>query len=211
MRMVLADLAIESEAATIMLMRVARAFDESNQNSDAKQFSRIAVAVTKYWLNKRAPNFMYEALEVHGGNGYVEESIMPRLYREAPLNSIWEGSGNVICLDVLRTIDRYPETAQLFLDEIELACSDNKFLNSAIEKIKKLLSQNKNSEASARRLTESMAVALQAALVIQNSPAEIADSFCCTRLHKDWGYTYGTIPKGTNINAILNRAWSQQV
>lgn len=207
MRMVLADLAIESEAATTLLMRVAHAFDESNHDPAAKMFARVAVAVSKYWLNKRAPNFVYEALEVHGGNGYVEESIMPRLYREAPLNSIWEGSGNVICLDVLRAIIKHPETMQVFLDEIEKASGENKSLDTAIQEIKKLLVDKSSLEASARRLTEQMAIALQAALLIQHAPAEIADSFCSTRLKKDWGYTYGTLPKGANIDKILNRAW----
>lgn len=207
MRMVLADLAIESEAATTLVMRVARAFDESSMNSDAKIFARIAVAVTKYWLNKRAPNFIYEALEVHGGNGYVEESIMPRLYREAPLNSIWEGSGNVICLDVLRTIIKEPNTMQVFLDEIERVRKENKHVDSAIHNIKKLIVDENCIEASARRLTELMATALQATLLIQNAPAEIADSFCNTRLNKDCGYAYGTLPKGVKIDEILSRAW----
>ncbi len=210
MRMVLADLAIESEAATTLLMRVARAFDESSHVADAKVFARVAVAVTKYWLNKRAPNFVYEALEVHGGNGYVEESIMPRLYREAPLNSIWEGSGNVICLDVLRAIVKHPETIQVFFDEIEKASDENKFLDTAIQEIKNLLDDKSRLEKSARRITELMAITLQAALLVQHAPIEIADSFCSTRLNKDWGYTFGTLPKGTNIDEILNRAWAKQ-
>ena len=210
MRMVLTDLAIESEAATTLLMRVAHAFDESSQDPGEKMFARIAVAVTKYWLNKRAPNFMYEALEVHGGNGYVEESVMPRLYREAPLNSIWEGSGNVICLDVLRAIVKYPETIQVFLNEIEMASDENKYLDVGIQEIKKLLVDKNSLEISARRLTELMAITLQAALLVQHAPVEVADSFCCTRLNKDWGFTYGTLPKDTNTDKIINRAWVQQ-
>jgi len=209
MRMVLADLAIESEAATILLMRVARAFDESSQNTNAKMFARIAVAVSKYWLNKRTPNFVYEALEAHGGNGYVEESIMPRLYREAPLNSIWEGSGNVICLDVVRAIIKQPDTIQVFLNEIEKSEHENKYLQTAIHEIKKLLNNITNIETNARRLTELLAISLQAALLIQFSPNEIADSFCSSRLNKDWGYTYGTLPKGVDINKILDRARAQ--
>ena len=209
MRMVLADLAIESEAATILLMRVARAFDESNRDSEAKLFARVAVAIAKYWLNKRAPNFVYEALEVHGGNGYVEESIMPRLYREAPLNSIWEGSGNVICLDVIRSIVKQPESMQIFLDEVELNGNNNKHLYNTINEIKKLLSNENNLIPNARRLTELMAISLQAALLIQYASHEVADSFCNTRLNKDWGYTYGTLPKGINIDKILDRARTQ--
>ena len=207
MRMVLADLAIESEAATTLLMRVARAFDETNHDDNAKMFARIAVAVSKYWLNKRAANFIYEALEVHGGNGYVEESIMPRLYREAPLNSIWEGSGNIICLDILRTLNKYPETMQVFFSEVEIARGENKYLDTATQEIKNLLADNSTLEASARRLTELMAITLQAALLIQNAPEDIASSFCSTRLNKEWGYTYGTLPKATNLDLILNRAW----
>jgi len=209
MRMVLADLAIESEAATTLLMRVARAFDESSQNTDAKMFARIAVAVSKYWLNKRAPNYVYEALETHGGNGYVEESIMPRLYREAPLNSIWEGSGNVICLDVIRTIIKQPETMQVFLSEIEFSGRENKYLQNSVNEIKNLLSHKSDLEIYARRLSELMAISLQAAQLIQHAPNEIADSFCNTRLNKDWGYTYGTLPKAVNIDKILDRAWVQ--
>ncbi len=208
MRMVLADLAIESEAATTLLMRVARAYDDSNHDTAAKMFARLAVAVTKYWLNKRAPNFVYEALEVLGGNGYVEESIMPRLYREAPVNSIWEGSGNVICLDVLRTIAKQPEAIQVFLDEVEIVSSENKSLEIAVQEIKKLLLNGSNEEESARHLTELMAITLQAALLVQYAPVEIADCFCNTRINKDWGYTYGTLPKGINIDKILNRAWA---
>ena len=207
MKMVLADLAIESEAATTLLMRVARAFDESNQDESAKSFARIAVAVSKYWLNKRAPNFIYEALEVHGGNGYVEESIMPRLYREAPLNSIWEGSGNVICLDVLRTITKHPDTLNVFIDEVEMVKGENMFLDTAIVEIKKLVQDQASLEISARRLTELMAITLQAALLIQYSPAEVSDGFCRTRLDKDWGYTYGTLPNNINTQKILDRAW----
>ncbi len=209
MSMVLADLAIESEAATTLLMRVARAFDESNQNTDAKMFARIAVAVTKYWLNKRAPNYIYEALEAHGGNGYVEESIMPRLYREAPLNSIWEGSGNVICLDVLRTIGKSPDAIELFLDEVGKAGNEKPYLSTTVHNLKKLLTDKDNLEKSARRITELMAISLQAALLIQHAPNEVADSFCNTRLNKDWGYTYGTLPKGVDINKILDRARPQ--
>ena len=208
MKMVLADLAIESEAATTILMRVARAFDESNLKTNEKLFSRVAVAITKYWLNKRAPNFVYEALEVQGGNGYVEESIMPRLYREAPLNSIWEGSGNVICLDVVRSITKQPETLQVFLDEIELISGDNKFVNAAVQDIKKILIDKSSLENSARRLTELMAITLQATLLIQNSPNFIADCFCSTRLQKDSGFTYGALPKNTSADEIINRAWA---
>ena len=208
MKMVLADLAIESEAATTILMRVARSFDGSNRNTGEKLFSRIAVGVTKYWLNKRAPNFVCEALEVHGGNGYVEESIMPRLYREAPLNSIWEGSGNVICLDVIRSVIKQPEALQVFLDEINSASGENEYLDTTVQEIKKLLVDTDYLENSARRLTELMAIALQASLLIQYSPNYIADCFCSTRLHKDCGYTYGALPKKTNVDKIINRAWA---
>ncbi len=210
MRMVLADLAIESEAATILLMRVARAFDDSSDDPAAKILARLIVAISKYWLNKRAPNFIYEALEVHGGNGYVEESIMPRLYREAPLNSIWEGSGNVICLDVLRTIAKHPEVIDIFIEEINKAQGENKYLDVAVQDIKKIVVDKASLEISARRLTELMAITLQAALLLQFSPDVVSDSFCTTRLNNDWGYTFGTLPKNINLENILIRAWKPQ-
>jgi putative acyl-CoA dehydrogenase len=182
MRNVLADLALESEAATLLAMRIARAFDEADH-----AFARLAVAVAKYWVTKRSAVHIAEALECLGGNGYVEESILPRLYREAPVNAIWEGSGNVIALDVLRAVSREPETLDRVLAEVRLAADPrlDKFLHSLRSDL---------SEPAARRFTEKLALALQASLLIRFSPAAISDAFCATRLAGDWGRTSGTLP-----------------
>jgi putative acyl-CoA dehydrogenase len=182
MRNVLADLAIESEAATLLALRVARAFDEDDQD-----FARLAVAAGKYWLTKRSAVHVAEALECLGGNGYVEESILPRLYREAPVNSIWEGSGNVIVLDVLRAVSKKRGALDRFLDEIRLPgdLRLERFLDDL---------QREISEDSARRFTERLALALQASLLIRFSPAAVSDAFCATRLAGDWGRTFGTLP-----------------
>ena len=181
MRNVLADLAIESEAATVLLMRVARAFDE-----DDRAFARIAVAAGKYWLSKRAPMHVAEALECLGGNGFVEESIMPRLYREAPLNSIWEGSGNVIALDVMRAVSKQPEALARVLEEIR-ACNDPRVRKFAAS------IETDFPEEHARIFAERLALALQASLLVRFSPPEIADAFIASRLQVDHGHALGTL------------------
>ncbi len=182
MRNVLADLAVESEASTLLAMRLARAFDE-----DDRPFARLAVAAGKYWVTKRAAAFTAEALECLGGNGYVEESTMPRLYREAPLNSIWEGSGSVMALDVLRAIVKEPETMERVLAEIRLANDPRieKFLAATHADVP---------EAGARRLAERLALLLQASLLIRFSPPAMADAFCRSRLEGDSGRAFGTLP-----------------
>src|SRR3984893_7466562 len=157
---VLADLAVESEATTVLMMRLAGAFDRTSDPAEA-HFRRLALAVSKYWTCKRAIALVAEALECHGGNGYVEESIMPRLYRESPLNSIWEGSGNVNALDVLRAMDREPESVTAFIDEVEQARGSDPRLDRSIVDLKKQLSNGANAEAGARRLVERMAVVLE--------------------------------------------------
>ena len=194
MQNVLADLAVESEAATLLLMRVARAFDE-----DDRAFARLAVAVGKYWLSKRAPAFAAEALECLGGNGYVEESVMPRLYREAPLNSIWEGSGNVIALDVLRAIAKEPEAIERVVAECRLAgdARIGEFVETVIAKPK---------EEAARRVAERIALALQASLMVRFSPNVMSDAFCISRLQSDRGMAFGTLPPGPEIGAIVQQA-----
>ncbi len=204
---VLADLALESEAATIMVMRTARGFDESGTDEEARAFTRIAVAVAKYWINKRLPNHVFEALECHGGGGYVEESIMARLYREAPLNSIWEGSGNVICLDVLRAMQRQPESLEAFLAEVECARGGDHRLDQAIDRLKDMLDDKSELETRARRITESMALVLQGALMTRHAPAELADAFCASRLGDDTGRAYGTLPSSVPYDKIVGRAW----
>lgn len=202
MRNVLADLAIESEAATLLTMRLAHAYDErDNDFEDA--FRRIATAVSKYWICKRAPSHVYEALECLGGNGFVEESIMPRLYREAPLNSIWEGSGNVIALDVLRAALKEPKTLEALVAEIKKA-SDIR-LDHHLERV--LGAAKKTSEESqARRLVEGLALALEASLLLRRGHPAVAEAFLATRLGGDWGHTFGTLPASVDCKAIMERA-----
>jgi len=203
MRNVLADMVVEWVAATMLAARVARSYDEAPADPAAARFSRIAVAVAKYWINKRLPNLVYEAMECHGGSGYVEESVMPRLYREAPVNSIWEGSGNVICLDVLRTMEREPAATEALLAEIEAARGGDRRLDRAIDRLKAEIADKTNHDMRARRLTELMAVAVQAALLVRHGPASVADAFCASRLDDDWGWTYGTLPAGLAFDDII--------
>jgi putative acyl-CoA dehydrogenase len=210
MQNVLADLAIESEAATTLALRVARAFDESAGSEagseNARLFARVAVAVAKYWNNKRTPNLIYEAMECLGGGGYVEDSILPRLYREAPLNSIWEGSGNVICLDVLRAMQREPASIYVLLDEMEDSRSADRRLGAAIDVLKDMLNDPKDIEYRARRITEQIAICLQGAILLKTAPPEVADAFCASRLSDDWGRSYGTLPSGLACEAIVERS-----
>ncbi len=210
MRAVLADLALESEAAVALVLRVARAFDDGEADPQGRAFARLAVAVTKYWITKRCPALVYEALECHGGNGYVEDGGMPRLYREAPLNAIWEGSGNVICLDVLRTLHKEP--AALAGLESELAAAgglDGRFddwVRRTREMLAGLLADPREGEGQARRLVERLALALQAGLLLRHAPPAIAEAFCASRLGGDWGHAFGTLPPEADGDAILDRA-----
>ncbi|MEV0935261.1 acyl-CoA dehydrogenase family protein [Streptomyces phaeochromogenes] len=207
MRNVLADLALESEAATTLTLRLAGAADRSIRG-DAQEtaFRRIATAVGKYWVTKRGPAFTAEALECLGGNGYVEESGMPRHYREAPLLSIWEGSGNVNALDVLRALGRSPDTADALFSELALAHGADTRLDAAVLRLKDRLSDPDGAETGARRLVELMALALQGSLLVRHAPAAVADAFCATRLGGDWGHSFGTLPASADLDAILNRA-----
>ncbi|HEY7213017.1 MAG TPA: acyl-CoA dehydrogenase family protein [Thermoanaerobaculia bacterium] len=200
MRNVLADLAVESEAATTAMMRLARAYDAE---ADAP-FRRLATAVLKYWTCKRAPVHAAEALECLGGNGYVEEWGLARLYREAPLNSIWEGSGNVQCLDVLRAIQKSPESLAALFDEIGEARGDVR-LDGYVRDLQKELGDLRDVETRARRLVERLALALQASLLVRHAPSAVADAFCASRLGGG-GRAFGTLPAGTDFGAILERA-----
>ncbi len=206
MQNVLADLTIESEAATLLAMRLARACDRAESDAHEALIRRIGTAIGKYWVAKRGPVHAAEALECLGGNGYVEESIMPRLYREAPLNSIWEGAGNVNCLDVLRAMAKEPTTAQAALDEAGRAQGMDARLDAAVERLKRELSDFSSIEIRARRLVEQMALVLQGALLLQYGQSAVADAFCASRLAGDWGRTFGTLPVGTDFAAIIERA-----
>ncbi|MEU3252646.1 acyl-CoA dehydrogenase family protein [Streptomyces sp. NPDC006997] len=205
MRNVLADLALESEAATTLALRLAGAADRAGRGDDAERaFRRIATAVGKYWVTKRGPAFTAEALECLGGNGYVEESGMPRHYREAPLLSIWEGSGNVNALDVLRALGREPATAEALFGELALARGADARLDAAVTRLKDALTEA--SEAGARRLVELMALTLQASLLVRHAPPAVADAFCASRLGGDWGHAFGTLPATADVGAVLGRA-----
>ncbi len=206
MRQVLADMAIESEAATAMTFRIARSFDESPTSEQAALFSRIATPIGKYWLNKRVVNFVYEAMEAHGGAGYIEEGVMPRIYRQSPLNSIWEGSGNVICLDVLRAMAREPHSVMAFVNELETARGANASLDRAIDDAKDRLIPSRANEMTARRVVEAMALAFQGSLLVRDGPAAIADGFCATRLSSRPGIAYGALDAAIDTQAILTRA-----
>ena len=203
---VLADLCVESEAATTAMMRLARAYDEGTRDEQAKRFARLATAVVKYWVCKRQPPLVAEALECLGGNGYVEESMLPRLFREAPLNSIWEGSGNVICLDVLRAMGRSPESVQAFFTEVGIAGGADPRFDAFVERLRAELGDFTAIECRARRLVEHMALALQGSLLLRHAPAAVAEAFCASRLGGDRGLAFGTLPAGVDCEAIVDRA-----
>ena len=205
MQTLLADLAVESEAATALAFRIARAFDESAGSETARGFARLAVALGKYWLNKRVVGVVFEALEAHGGVGYVEEAPLARIYREAPLNSIWEGSGNVIALDILRAISRNPESLAAVRAEMAAARGADRRLDAALDGLADMLN-GPVAESQARLLAERMAVCLQGALLVRHAPVAVADAFCATRLDAGAGRAFGAIAGRIDSAAILHRA-----
>jgi len=203
---VLADLALESEAATLLMLRLARAYDEASAAEPERAFARLATAVAKYWVCKRAPAMIYEAMECLGGNGYVEESALPRLFREAPVNAIWEGSGNVICLDVLRAIVREPSSLPAFLDELHGARGGSPTLDAYVAALERELAEPAAYELCARGLVERMALALQASLLVRFAPPFVADAFCAARLAREGGLLFGTLPAAARRREIVARA-----
>jgi putative acyl-CoA dehydrogenase len=206
---VLADLAVESEAATWLAMRVAGAFDRAAGDPAEAALRRLATAVAKYWVCKRAPVVAAEALECLGGNGYVEESGLPRLYREAPLNSIWEGAGNINSLDVLRVLARQPEALAAYLDELAPARAAEPRLERAAAALERELAAAADPvglQPGARRLVERLAVLLQAALLVRHGHPAVADAFCASRVAGDRGSAFGTLPPGLDLAAIVERA-----
>ena len=206
MQNVLADLAIESEAATVSAMRLARAYDESAAGDEhSTELRRLANAVLKYWITKRAPVHAAEALECFGGNGYVEESGMPRLYRESPLNSIWEGSGNVQCLDVLRGMAKNPAALEAFFIEVAEAAGADERLDAATSELRSELSDLDAIESRARRVVEWMALVLQGSLLVRFGDEAVADAFCASRLGGDSGRAFGTLPPGVDFERIVAR------
>ena len=203
MRNVVADMILESEAALNLSLRVARAVDNQNSNEDERSFARISTAISKYWVTKRAPYLVFEALECHGGPGYIEESVMPRLYREAPLNSIWEGSGNVMCLDVLRALQRDKNALPALLKELDLAKGANHNFDVSLANLKSNLDSSKGIETEARLITEKMACLIQASIFIRSGQEEKISAFCDSRLGPTWSGAFGTLSESTNFDEII--------
>jgi len=207
MQNVIADLAVETDAATITALRLARAYDEAwAGDQEARSFARLATAVSKYWVCKRTPATVAEALECLGGNGFVEDSGLPRLYRESPLNSIWEGSGNVIALDVLRAMARSPESVEAFFAEIATAEGAEPRLDAYAAKLRDDLGDPHDAEPNARRFVERMALAFQGSLLVRHGDPDVTTAFVTSRLEGDRGLAFGTLPPGVDTKRILDRA-----
>lgn len=205
MQNVLADLALESEAAMTLSMRVARALDHRDDHHE-DLLVRLVTAVGKYWICKRTPGHAYEAMECIGGSGVMEDSMFPRLYREAPVNAIWEGSGNIQCLDVLRAMGKTPEVVDAFFAELRLAQGQNQLLDQHVRSLGKEFADTSDLQYRARHVVERMALALQASLLVRGAPAFVADAFCASRLAPEGSYHYGALPRGVDVAAIIERA-----
>lgn len=207
MKNVLADLVLESEAAIAIGMRLARALD-SNASVDAEKWIvRIGTAVAKYWVCKRAPNHAYEAMECLGGSGVMETTLMPRLYRDAPINSIWEGSGNIQCLDVLRVLQKMPQSLQFFMDDVLLAKGVNREFDLHTDRLTRMIAEPEHLEFRSRSLVSSLALAWQASVLIRAGHTLVSDAFCASRLGQSSGHTYGMLPPGIDCDAIIARAF----
>jgi putative acyl-CoA dehydrogenase len=210
MTAVIADLALESEAATATAMRLARAHDDDASDAD-RSFRRLATAVAKYWICKRGPEHAYEALECLGGNGYTEAFPLARRYREQPVMAIWEGSGNVIALDVLRAIGREPQSLDAFEAEVALAAGAHPLFDAHLERTRRLAYQIATADAAAasaqaRRLVAALALSLQGSLLLRHAPTSVAEAFVAARLGEDRGRLYGELPPGTQLDEIVARA-----
>ncbi|MGW2366966.1 acyl-CoA dehydrogenase family protein [Streptomyces sp. NPDC001667] len=214
MRNVLADLAVESEAATVLAMRLAAALDAAEAGDPAEAaLRRLALAAGKYWVCKRGSAHASEALECLGGNGYVEESGMPRLYREAPLLSIWEGSGNVGALDVLRALTKEPAALDAYFAEVGTAAGADTRLDAAVVRLRGLLgslADPHRAQLLARRVAEQLTLVLQGSLLVRYGTPAVADAFCASRLDGDWGHAFGTLPTGADLGPILDRARAKE-
>jgi putative acyl-CoA dehydrogenase len=201
---VLADLALESEAATALALRLARAYDESDEASLA--FRRVITPAAKFWVCKRACYLAEEAMEVLGGSGYIEECTLPRIYREMPVNSIWEGSGNIMCLDVLRAVARLGPAAELLLADLAEAGRSDDRLAASVDRLRPhFAAAHAGGESEARAITRDLIIAVQAALLIRHAPAPVAEAFCASRLAGDTS-TFGLLPRGIDLHAIVERA-----
>ncbi|PWV49308.1 acyl-CoA dehydrogenase family protein [Nocardiopsis sp. L17-MgMaSL7] len=207
MRNVLADLALESEAATALMTRLAGSVDRAVRGDEGEAaFRRLGVAVGKFWVTKRQPVHAAEALECLGGNGYVEESGMPRLFRDSPLNSIWEGSGNVAALDVLRAMAKAPEAVEAFMAELGTAAGSDDHYDAALKRLGQALGDPEEVQYRARAVVELMALTLQASVLLRYAPTPVAEAFTVSRLGGEWGHVFGTLPRGVDTELILDRA-----
>jgi len=209
MQNVLADLALESEAATALTMRIARALDSAGESRHEKRLVRIGTVLGKYWICKRTPGHAFEAMECIGGSGVMEDSIMPRLFRESPVNAIWEGSGNIQCLDLLRAMHKDPGILEAYFGEMDQAHGRNNHLDREIGRLKNQFADAGAMEYRARTLVGGMATVLQAALLVQHSSEEVAEAFCTSRLTASGSHLYGTLPSSVNCMAIIDRAFSR--
>jgi putative acyl-CoA dehydrogenase len=206
MQNVLADLVLEIEGAQALAMRVARSFDGQNDEAES-HFRRVITPTAKYWICKRGASVAVEAMEVMGGNGYVEEGPMARIYKEMPLNSIWEGSGNIMCLDMLRAFGKTPDALEVVRQEWTQAKGSNGSLDKYAAALEAdiMQSQSEMVESQARRLTERLALCVSAALLVRNAPSYVADAFCASRLDRDWGSTFGTLNANVRFKEIIER------
>ena len=210
MKNVLADLAIENEAALVLTMRIARALDRSEELESEKLLVRVGTAVGKYWICKRTPAHAYEAMECIGGSGVMEDSIMPRLFRESPVNSIWEGSGNVQCLDLLRAMAKDPGSVDVFMTEVKAAAGADKRLDQYTAQLGREFADLADIEYRARSISEKMALALQGSLLVRYGNPTVADAFCAGRLTGDnSGLVFGGLPRNVDCDAIIRRATPQ--
>jgi putative acyl-CoA dehydrogenase len=207
MRNVLADLALEAEAAGALMLRLARAYDRAAAgDTEARTFARVATAVAKHWVCKRAIALTGEAMECLGGSGYVEESGLPRLFREAPVNSIWEGSGNVMCLDVLRALRKEPGCADVLVAELRQGAGADTRLDRFVRDTEAALRRPQEDGSDGRRLVSRVARALQASLLVRHAPACVSDAFLASRIEGDESGEFGTLPSGLDLSAIVERA-----
>ncbi len=203
---ILADLAIDSEASTLMAFRVAKATDAMETKEQERHLARVTTPLAKFWNCKRAPAFVVEALECHGGNGFIEENPMARLYREAPINAIWEGTSNMMCMDVLRSFNREPRTKEAFMSEVCAARGANKALDRWLDKLGDEIAKPRNDDGHGRRIANMMSYALQASELKQHADEAVFETFCRSRLNADWGYVFGTLDPVPELAGIVKRA-----
>ena len=204
MRNVLADLQLEVEGSLAFALRMAGALDTPASESE-RHLLRIGLPVGKYWICKRSPQHAYEAMECLGGNGVIEEFITARLYRDAPINAIWEGSGNIQALDVLRALGKTPEVKVAWLAELDKGLGTNATLDAAVERVKAGLGPNDEHEFSARDLADQLALTIQASLLVQAGNEAVADAFIASRLGARNDRSYGSLPRGVDVDAIIAR------